>query len=623
MKRIDYLLETLTKARESYYGSSDEVVISDVEYDSLEQELRNLDPENDFFNQVGLKEKRFKEVNHTTPMLSMDKVQTKDALEKWFNKNYIKGDKLVVEPKIDGISGDLFYENGKFKLASTRGDGKQGYEIPTNNINCILPETKDKNFTGHVRGEFYISQAYKEDIPNLRNYCAGFLKRIEKTNEHAIISFVAYELISDYEFKNDIEKLEKLSELGFDVVEWKEYTDINQITAFYDEYLKKLRDAWRYETDGLIIAFTDKKKQLELDSQKVVKHHHHYNIAFKPPASGEWTELIDIDWNVSRNGMVVPTGILKEVKIGSAYFNRVTLNNIGYIRANDIQLNDKVNIIRSNDVIPKFIERKHTAASKEISISKCPCCHETLEMTKTHYMCNNIWCEDKKADQMLYWFKSCNIENVSIAIIKRIVSYKSMMRITDLYKNDLRQFFIKTLDINTNTDNMKRFFYTFEESKKQTEAEILDHYGIPYIGEHFLERFNISTLKDLLEYKKQKYLNHESKIVIKLCNWLQEESNVTGLQELIDVLKLIAVVPKVKGSKSFCITGAFSETREVIIGKLKSKFNWDFSKTVSKGLDFLLVAGDETSSKTEKAEKYGVPIIHCDFELDYNKLSEL
>jgi len=649
-KRIKELEMIIVSLKKSYYSLTDEkeIEMSDAEYDLLEDELRKLDPNNKVLEQVGFEDvaNGFKCVPHEKPMLSMAKAHTLEDITSWYNNkidscflNENEKD-LLIEPKIDGISGDIYYKNGKLDISSTRGTGFVGFEINSEFLSCIpktIPITRDC----HIRGEFYIPKIYrmklgKDDDNNepLRNICSGALKRKEKADIHNEVKIIIYQLVydDDYDEETEEQKLELLKTTSFEVVPYYRVNDIVSAWKFFEEYEKTIRDSWEYETDGIILVFNSTNVQKKIVKELGdTKHHHKYAIAIKPEPEGAWTTLIGTEWNTGRTGRVVPVGIVDSIEIGSVVVNRATLNNITYIRNFDIQLFDRVMCVRANDVIPKITTRIHTAESREISQDVCPSCGTKLQMRGVDYWCPNYMeCPDQRVNKFIYWFKVTGIKNLGPNMIDALISAGHFYALWELYamsSEDLAIVVERYCNMNRNTDTMKEFIKTFEESKNQTEQEIIGNFGIPTIGIKTLEKLKIEDLNDLVKYKNVAYLRSDIVAEQKICQWLnQDDKNFDDLFSLIKFIKPKKTDKNKVVKEKFCITGEFkNKRRTTVIKEIEERYpNWQFENSVTKETSLLIIGNERgMSNKQISAMKYKTRTISLGEEFDINKLPNL
>jgi len=654
-KRIKYLEDKIIQAKKTYYSlnednNSDEMELLDSEYDLLEDELRSLDPNNKVLSQVGVEDTNvnFNKVHHKYPMLSMEKANCRDDIITWYeNKLFnesIRRSNLIIEPKIDGTSGDLLYIDGELIRASTRGNGTIGYEIKSEFFSCIPKKLKTKiKGEVYIRGEFHIPVKYiltnveTSDLA-LRNICNGAMKRKEYDDIHKEIKFVAYQMFGYDNFEYESEKIDFIKDkLGFDTVVYKvvEVNDktniIDSIMNFFDSYNKSIRKMWPYETDGLVIKFNSTNVQ-ELIEKELgsTDHHNKYNIALKPPSEGGWTTIIDVDWNTSKSGDVIPTAVVTPIKIGAVTVSRAQLYNKSYIDTMDIKLYDKVYAIRANDVIPKIIKSKHNESSSEIKLTSCPSCGNKLIMKGVNYHCNNYnRCPSQTINKFIHWFESCDIKHLGESSINTLINVGHFYNLWELYamsSDDLLKVVEKFVGISKETNNMKEFIKSFEESKNQTEQEIIGNYGIPAIGLKTLVKYGVETLNDLIKYKNVNYMNSDIAFEKNICIWLNEENNFDNLFSLVKFIN-----PKKKkvesniNKKQFCISGAFiNKKRNTVIKEIESTNKWIFNPTVNRETDLLIVGNDSAvRNKVATAMQLKTKIINLGDTFDINKLKDI
>lgn len=642
--RITELENLIINAKKKYYSlgnDDDEKEFTDAEYDLLEEELRKLDPNNKVLSMVGITEKvdKFKNVEHKKPMLSMDKAHTFDDINSWYrnlyNANVIsQNEEIIIEPKIDGISGDMYFENGEFVRAATRGNGHIGFEIKSEFLSCIVKEIPEKRNV-HIRGEFYIPKLTDfehDDSDSLRNICSGALKRKEYGEIHKYINFIAYQVVFDNEevYETESEKIKFLEKTDFDTVPCVLVNSVEKAWKFFEDYERTLRNGWKYETDGIVLTFNSIETQ-----ERIVRelgdndHHHKYAIAIKPKPEGAWTELIDVEWTTSRTGRVVPVGIIKPVEICSAVISRATLNNYDYIKSIDAKLFDRVYCVRANDVIPKITKCVRTMNSRDISIDRCPSCGTPLIKKGVDLVCNNyLNCPSQRINIFLHWFEATGIKNIGVNSLNNLINAGHFYAIWELYamsREDLANVVERFCNIGKETPKMKEFLDTFEESKNQTEQEVIGNYGIPAIGIKSLEKLNIYDLDDLIKFKDIRYQTSDVALEQNLCNWLnKDEKNFDDLFSLIKFLKPKKTErTKVKKNK-FCITGNFkNKQRNTVIKEIENKYpNWEFVNNVTKETD-LLIIGNESglTNKSLAATRLKIPMIKIGEIFDIENIS--
>lgn len=640
MTRIKELADLIIKYRDAYYNDSP--LVSDNEYDNIEMELKLLDPNNEVFKSVGYKGSFGQDYIHEIPMLSANKVQGDDPddIQKWIDTTcrYLGGVNpsdidIVIEPKLDGVSIEVVYINGSLNHAVTRGNGKIGELIDHSKLN--LPKRLKKKGNYRIRGEAVIFKADRSKLPDdavLRNTCAGLLRKKELTSiEKSLIKFVPFQIIPIGLYNNEDEMLTVIESLGLNYHIKYTKDKLDRIEYYYKEYMDTWRERFPYETDGLMVIIDDNNLKRILNDSRVVEAYNHFNVAVKPTGESSWTELIGITWQVGRTGKITPVGIIKPTNIGGVIYNRVTLNNASFVLDNLISIGSKINVKRSNDVIPKVIKVIRNE-SKSVSIpTKCPVCLQPVEFNPVldkELYCYNDECGGQLLGQFLHWFACNDIVNIAGASLNKFLKETKFTAIWQLYKpseEDFKKMFENTLGISMDTPSMQEFLRLFNESRKITEIEALGYYGIPKIGLKTLEKYNIYTFDDLIKYKDLNSFDNSKLTLLALHEWLNNEQNFNDLKYLIYTLRPTMNQPKKKrDSFEYCISGELSEGRKEIIRKIEViKPNWSFVNTVTKDCKLLINAGPKTSSKHKAAIKYNVPIVYFDSEIDWEYLSKL
>ncbi len=362
MSKTTEIVAKLLDAKKKYYDGNP--IISDAKFDALEDELRELDPENGYFNIVGASLGNIKEkVTHKNPMYSCGKAKTAEDVHAWLKKIESEKEPLIVQAKIDGMSSNFVYVDGKLDHVASRGDGFIGQVIT--HVANFINVPKEINLKGRVeiRGELYIPKDSKVPNPEnnaLRNICGGLIGR--KGGKHSLedlkyIHFVAYQALGTKMLKESL-KMGFLKARGFETVEF-ELIKADQIESFYKKYLASLRTAWPYESDGLVLTVDDNEKWEKINSKYEVSHHNHYNIALKPPSQSKETTLEGIEWNVSRSGKLIPIALFKTINVGGANISRASLTSYENVIKMKMEKGDTILVSRANDVIP-YVEENVT-----------------------------------------------------------------------------------------------------------------------------------------------------------------------------------------------------------------------------------------------------------------------
>jgi DNA ligase (NAD+) len=426
--KTDDIVKLLNEARDAYYNSG-EPIMTDSEFDELEDKLRSIDPENPYFTAVGSESPSPDKIRHAIPMLSMGKAKSISDVLAWIKRlGMPAGEKYIIEPKIDGLSATCRYISGRLEYVATRGDGLYGQDIShiAEYVKDIPGRIKFTADDVEVRGELYLPKNTPFDTGGrpLRNNCVGLINRKENRADLKYVRFAVYQMTGPGLPGTESGIIDLLGKNGFNSVEYTVTPEPAEIEIFFDRYMSQLRDRWEYETDGLIVSVDDRRLFEEIDSRWVLDHHHHYVIALKPPAESRETELIDVAWQVSRQGNLIPVALFKPVIIGGAKLGRATLNNYENVKRLKIEKGDTLIIQRANDVIPFVYGNKNMAGrtgfTGELVAKECPSCGSIPVQSGVHLKCVNPACREQAIQRIIYWVKNSGIENVDEATIRKL-----------------------------------------------------------------------------------------------------------------------------------------------------------------------------------------------------------
>jgi DNA ligase (NAD+) len=606
-KTVKNIVEKLFEAKEAYYNT-DTPVMSDAEFDKLEDELKKVDPDNGYFKMVGTGGNTKTKVTHQIPMLSAGKAKTTDEVMKWLGKVAHSNQELVVEGKIDGLSATAVYEMGVLTMVATRGDGVVGQDITHIAQYVNIPKTISLNERIEVRGELYIPK--DSTVPNptnkpLRNMAVGFVNR--KGGKHTLtdlkyVHFVTYQVHGSKLNKENV-KMEWLKENNFETVAYKVITGKAQIEKYHDDYLATIRNDWQYETDGLVLVVNDNKEWDKIDSKYEVSHHHHYNIALKPPSEGKETYLRSIEWNVSRLGRFIPVAIVDPIVLGGATIQRCTLNNYENVTKLKLNADDKVTVERANDVIPFFKQNltAHKTHGKELIPNVCNSCGTKVKVEGIHLVCDNSDCKEQNVLKIVHWVKNCEMEQFSEASVRALFDAEKIKTIKDLYALEAKDFdgvegFGKRKTANA--------IAQIEATKEMTIGEFVDRLGIDLVGVKAIKKLGITTPAGLLAHKDRQYVIGQN-----LQDFIKaNKAYVTELLSCVTIKKPVAVVAPKAGSKNVCFTGKGPKKRDELIADIQAKGDVYIDR-VTKDTN-ILVCEDITggSGKLNKARKLGVEL---------------
>ena len=644
------LVDKLNLCREQYYNEG-RSLISDEEFDFEERRLKELDPNNEYFRQVGRSIKNLTrdiKVEHEIPMLSMQKVQNAEDAVAWlndllhkvpglyFDKSNPDGTALWVDPKLDGISGKLVYDSkGVFSYASTRGDGKVGAKIPfaLGNINGI-PHNFYPNC--ELRGEFIINKKYSKIFSGpLRNACNGILKRKDSTEDLKYITFVIYDFHA-YNPKNDIifkDRADKLKQIEQILSDWEEKFYIipiektNSIPEIYTKYVTKLRKEWPYETDGIILTVDGGQDNYDLiNSKYMISTCNKFNMALKPPAEFASTTVTGIDIAVNRQKISF-VAMTKPTFINGVEVKRATLDNYQQMRKKKIGIGSTVLLKRSNDVIPKIVDayNDEDASIKYINPKNCPVCGTPLVKSYQDLACPNEYgCSGIFKSKVENMFGSLGVKNIGPATISGLVDYMSKegMSFTfyELFKillNEhgeldrfLNEFFGTPKKITIFKESVKWLFENLYQIK------FLHGFNIPMIGMGELIKHNIRSIPDLASYlvklrtKDDNLIDNAFDAI--LYKWSSDENHTKELKNCSHLLKThFAVETGIpEGAITYCISGSIPDMNKSDVIKALKEINPElvFVPNVSVNTNFL-ISYETGTTKVLKANKYKIPVI--------------
>jgi len=621
-----------------YYYVIDDPQASDEEYDKLYKEV--VEYEKNHPDKI-LKESPtqrvgdtlldgFKKANHIAPMWSMEDVFNEDELIEWVNriKKSFDDVSFVCEPKFDGASLNLIYENGYLKQAITRGDGKEGEDV-TQNAKTIrsIPLAIEYKELIEIRGEVVIKKQDFEEInkereknneplfANPRNAAAGSLRQLDpKVTAKRKLYFYPWGLgKNSLDFPLHSEKMEFVYSLGFLKPPFtKKCKTIECIEEAYKE-ATALRDSFPIMLDGMVVKVDEVAKQ---ESLGYTVKYPRWMCAYKFPAIEKTTTILDIIPQVGRTGVVTPVAVVEPVNIEGAVVERATLHNYDEIKRKDIRIGDRVIIIRSGDVIPKIIKvlkSYRDGDEKEVNRpTKCPECGSELLQEEILIKCQNLSCPARVVNSIIYFAsKKClNIDGLGKKIVEQLYHEGLVKSVLDLFSLKVEDL----LKLEGFKEKKAQNLIEAINSVKGVECwRFVNSLGIEHIGEvaskKLCEKFGV----DLEDVKKEEILSIDG-FGEEMAESVEEFFRVN--RDL--VLKLKEIIQptepdkkEIKESKftgkTIVITGTLSKPREEFKELLES-LGAKVTNSVSKKTDFLLY-GENAGSKLEKAKKLGVTLL--------------
>ncbi len=627
-------VEKLIQWAHAYYVD-DNPIATDEEYDQLYHQVLDYEqahPDELAANSPtrrvgGVVRDEFSKARHIQRMWSMEDVFTLEDVREWLarvEKNVGKCD-YFCEPKFDGASMNLLYENGILIRAITRGDGVTGEEV-TDNVRTIrsVPLGIDYQDLIEIRGEVVIRKNDFEQInkqrlddgetpfANPRNAAAGSLRQLDSSvSAKRKLVFYPWGLGENHlQYSTLSEKMAFIHGLGFlSPPESKQCQGAEEIEAFYQKLIA-MRDAIPMMMDGMVIKVDD--ISLQEDLGYTVKYPK-WMCAYKFPALEKVTRINAITLQVGRTGVITPVAEVEPVNIDGAMISRATLHNFDEIERKDIRVGDSVIIIRSGDVIPKItkvLSDRRSGDEKPVERpTHCPTCGSELLNEDTLIKCQNLDCPDRVVNSIIHFAKKgcMNIDGLGGKIVELLVKHNIISNILDLYH--LKFDDLIALE-GFKEKRVNKLLQAIENTKGSPLSKLLNALGIEHIGEVASKALALEFGLDIVDADFDALLAIDG-IGEEMANALLEFMRVNrGF-----VLKLFAVIkPTVEAKieaednpfkdKTVVLTGSLSQSRSIIKEKLLA-LGAKVSGSVSKKTDFVIY-GEKAGSKLTKAESLGV-----------------
>ncbi|MCQ2405669.1 MAG: NAD-dependent DNA ligase LigA [Oscillospiraceae bacterium] len=620
------------------YYDNDAPTISDFEYDKLNHSL--IDLENEFPEIVtdssptlhvgGTVSDKFAPFPHEVPLESLQDVFSHEELFAFGErvKNAI-GDGIAfdVEPKIDGLSIALTYENGVFIKGATRGNGRVGEDV-THNLMTIrsLPKTlKNAPERLIVRGEVYMAKDVFEDINNQReilgqqslanprNAAAGSLRQLDpKVAEERRLDLIVYNIqYSTNTYKTHTETLDALTEMGFQVVPYKLYSSIEDCVEQI-ENIGKTRDEYSYEMDGAVIKVNDLSLRTVLGSTSKVPR---WAVAYKYPPEEKLTKLIDIAVQVGRTGVLTPKAVFEPVRLAGTTVSYATLHNQDNISALDVRIGDTVRIRKAGEIIPEVVavekELRPEGTKPFFLPSVCPECGADVirDPDGAAVRCTGANCPAQRLRNLVHFASkdAMDIDGLGPSACEKLLNAGFVEDIADFYYLDVQS--LQTLP-GMKRKSAENLVAAINDSKKRGLGRLLCALGIRQVGtkaaeviaEHFgtMDSLKCANLFDLTEISDVGEVTAQY-----IIDWFASP----GAEEILGKLEKAGVSFEAETTR---VSDAFSGMTFVLTGTLDSmtrdeagaKINASVSKKTS-----IVVAGEAAGSKLTKANELGIKVI--------------
>ncbi len=650
-KRAEELRSVIDYHNKKYY-ENDESEIEDFEYDALMQELINIEEKFPVLltadsptHRIGGKaDGQFEPVEHAVVMESLqDGFGREDVLA--FDgrvRQTVENPIYVVEPKIDGLSVSLEYENGIFVRGSTRGDGRIGEDI-TANLRTVesIPMTINTPLAKlEVRGEVYMprsvfekltaEQELHEEKPfkNPRNAAAGSLrqKNPKITRKRKLDIFVFnIQQIEGKTLTNHKESLDFIKSLGFKTVPF--YTACNSIEEALGEIerIGSIRGTLPFDIDGAVIKVNDFEMRRALGSTAKFPR---WALAFKYPPEEKETTLLDIEINVGRTGVLTPTGVFEPTLLAGTTVSRATLHNQDFIDEKDIRIGDRVIIRKAGDIIPEVLSVvSHKDDSEPYKMPEiCPSCGSKTvrEDGEAALRCLNANCPSQLLRTLIHFCSrdAMDIEGLGESVLEALVGEKLIETASDIYKLEAEEIAQIERMGKKSADNL---ISAIEKSKSNDLSKLIFALGIRHIGQKagslLSEHFgNMDAVMNASEEEISAIDGFGEIMAKSVFDFFALESSRELIQELKDCGVNMLSLKEKKDERfkglTFVLTGTLSKFNRSEASEIIATYGGKTSSSVSKKTSYVL-AGEDAGSKLKKANDLGITVIS---ETDFEKM---
>ena len=650
-RRAERLRKEINYHNYRYYVL-DSPVVSDAEYDRLFRELQEIEAAHPQLvtpdsptQRVGAKpQAEFGEVRHTIPMISIDNAFAEQEVHDWDRRvrQGLEGAHEVVytaEPKFDGASVSLRYEDGVLVQAGTRGDGTTGEDVTANvrTIKTVPLRLQGKGWPRalEVRGEVVIpkkdfarlnaEQAKRGDkiFANPRNAAAGSLRQLDpRITAGRPLAFFSWGLgeVSEPVAQRYSEVVEHLKEWGFRTTEFFDTVRGAQGCLAYYRRIAEQRDRLPFEVDGVVYKVDDLRGR---DKLGYTARAPRWAIAHKFPAHEETTIVEDIIASVGRTGVVTPVAKLKPVQVGGVTVTHATLHNQDEVDRKDVRIGDTVMVRRAGDVIPEVVavvKEKRPHGTRPWHMPKtCPRCGAQVvreEGEAAHRCMGGLYCPAQAEGALLHFAsrRAMDIEGLGDKLVAQLVATGRVKTVADLYR--LREADLVALE-RMGEKSAQNLLQRIEHSKDTTLARFLHALGIPQVGEataqQLAEHFGrleavMSADRDTL----QRAPNVGPSMAEDIHAFFHQKRNREVIEELLRAGVRPAASRRRAGSaisgKAFVLTGGLeSMTRDEAKNRLL-ELGAQVTESVSKKTDYVVV-GAEPGTKADKARALGIKTI--------------
>ncbi|MGB2425767.1 MAG: NAD-dependent DNA ligase LigA [Candidatus Poseidoniaceae archaeon] len=662
--RVAWLAEQIAHHSDLYYNQA-KTEISDAEFDALWDELKQLAPAHPQLQRVGAEiDPGTVKVDHMFPMRSLNKGTNDDDIAHFVTESSLESTRFISQPKLDGSALSLEYRKGRLVRAATRGSGDRGEDV-TKNARRVenVPHTLGVEVDVHIRGEVVMrlsvfEEKYRTISPNPRNLAAGALRQKNadgKANASDLV-FLAYDAKFPSEADRHPDSIAPPSE-NFDsaILEWLSETagvepapwvvhDSGSEEASIESLCQetrtwsKGRELYSFEIDGLVFKVDDLEKR---DLLGMTAHHPRWALAWKFPPEEATSVLLDVDWQTGRTGTITPVARIAPQRVGGVTVENTTLHNLGEVQRLDIQIGDKIRIVRRGDVIPKIEAGLGAATQSDVDgrthadgepftgvlperrqitpPDSCPACSGPIEIEGAFIRCTDVQCSARLGRSILYYCRALEMDGIGEKLVEQLIEEGLISSISDLYRLD--QPMLLSLD-RMGQKSVDNVLSEIGKSRSMAFSKFLSALGLPGIGpelatsisNHFgvpaqLLQWVDVALTDASRLSELTSIDGVGDIVA-----LQLRDGIQLRREMVDdLLSLLSIQQEERIAEggifdgmTFCVTGTLTEPRKSIQARIKAA-GGKVVGSVSGNLS-VLIAGENAGSKLAKAEKLGVQV---------------
>ena len=640
---IEALRRELIQAGHEYYVL-DKPTMSDFDYDHKLRRLEELEaahpetvtPDSPTRRVGGQPLDAFTQVRHQVPLESLQDVFDFQELEAFDQrvKGVVPQAEYVVEPKVDGLSVALEYEDGLFVRGATRGDGQVGEDVTENlrTVRSIPLKISDAPPRLIVRGEVYMPKkvfhALNEErerrgealFANPRNAAAGSLRQLDpKVAASRRLDIAVFNIQwPQEEFSTHLETLDYLRNKGFKVIPHYSCAQVSQATERITE-IGETRETFPFDIDGAVVKVNNLSQRAALGSTAKFPR---WAAAYKYPPEVKPAQVVDIVIQVGRTGVLTPKAVLTPVRLAGTTVTNATLHNQDFISEKDIRIGDTVLVRKAGEIIPEVlsvVEDKRPEGTQPWFLPKtCPVCGAPVERDEdgAHTRCTGAECPAQLLRNLAHFASrdAMDIEGLGIAVVENLVNAQLVKTPGDLY-------FLKEEDVaqleRMGKRSAKKLLAALEKSKEQDLSRLIYAFGIRQVGQkagkilaarfQTLENLQNATLEELTAVDDIGEITAQS-----ILDWMASPQS----RHLIDRLREAGVnmTAAEQGSDrrfegmTFVLTGTLEKfTRDEASEMIEAR-GGKSSGSVSKKTTYV-VAGEAAGSKLRKAQELGIPVL--------------